>query len=149
MPILNYTTMVASAKTVNEIQSILAKHGAKSILINYNDKGSVESLSFLVNTPRGEVGIKLPVNPDAVLKVLNKQGVPWRYRDREHAVRIAWRILKVWVQAQMALIETEMVNLDQVFLPYVEVASGKTVYQLFQEKQQNLLGSGSEQHEKT
>ena len=145
MPILNYATKVEAIKTVTEIQAILVKHGAKSIITNYDDKGYVESLSFLVKTPQGEAEIKLPVNPDAVLKVLSRQGVPHRYQDQAHAVRIAWRIIKVWVAAQMALLETEMVNLDQIFLPYVETSSGKTMYQLFQERQQKLLGSENKQ----
>ena len=72
MPLLNYTTQIEAIKTVSEIQGILAGHGARSIKTDYSDDGQVEALSFLVLTPHGEVGIRLPIEPDTVLKVLTK-----------------------------------------------------------------------------
>lgn len=50
MPILNYTTEVESAKTVGEIQSILAKHGAKVVIAEYDDGGEINGLSFVCVT---------------------------------------------------------------------------------------------------
>lgn len=86
MPLLNYTTQIEAIKTVGEIQGILAGHGAKSILIDYSDDGQVEALAFKVLTPHGDVGIRLPIDPDAVLKVLTEQNrlgkVPKRYINR-------------------------------------------------------------------
>lgn len=148
MSLLNYSTTVEASKTVMEIQKILVAHGAKSILTNYDKYGVIESLSFLVNTPQGEAGIKLPVNPQAVLKVMEKYGskVPYRLQTEAQAVRVAWRIVKDWVEAQMAILETEMVNLDQIFLPYIETQSGQTMYQLFQAKQKLLLSDGNNDH---
>lgn len=35
------------------------------------------------------------------------------------------------VEAQMAILESEMVTLDEIFLPYMIDKSGRTVYQLF------------------
>jgi len=131
--LLNYTTSIEAVKTVGEIQGILAGHGAKSIKTDYSNDGQVEALSFLVLTPHGEVGIRLPIDPDAVLKVLTEQNrlgrVPKRYINRAQAVRVAWRIVKDWVQAQMAILETEMVKMEQIFLPYVITDSGRTLYE--------------------
>lgn len=47
--ILNYTTTVDALKTVSEIEYILMKHNAKSIMKNY-DGESITGLSFLINT---------------------------------------------------------------------------------------------------
>lgn len=133
MALLNYSTTIEAIKTVGEIQGILAGHGAKTILINYGDDGAVEALSFLVLTPHGEVSIRLPIDPDAVLRVLSQQNrlgkVPNRYINRAQAVRVAWRIVKDWIQAQMAILETEMVKMEQIFLPYVITQSGRTLYE--------------------
>jgi len=146
MPLLNYTTGIEAAKTVGEIQGILAGHGAKSIRTDYAADGQVEALSFLILTPQGEVGIRLPIDPDAVLKVLTRQNklgrVPKRYLTHAQAVRVAWRIVKDWVQAQMAILETEMVKMEQIFLPYVITESGRTLYEVmvdshFQLKERN------------
>ncbi len=146
MPILNYTTEVEAGKTVAEIERILVKHGARSILTNYDEHGIITSLSFKVGTPWGEMPIRLPVDPDAVLKVLGRQQSPRRYRTREQAVRIAWRIVKNWVEAQMAILETEMVRMDQIFLPYTMARDNKTLYEVFVETK-GLLGEGKKTEE--
>jgi hypothetical protein len=143
VPIANYTTTVEAIKSVGEIQGILVGHGAKSIMTNYGDNGYVDSLSFLVDTPHGKLPFTLPVNPDAVLKVMRKDGLPPRYCNRVQANRVAWRILKDWVRAQMALLETEMVQIEEIFLPYMVAKDNKTLYQVMVERQ-FLLSQGQE-----
>jgi hypothetical protein len=126
MPILNYTTTVAVEKTMSEIQRILAAHGAKSIQIDYAN-GKPAALAFFAETPIGERAFVLPANADGVWQTLmqqNRQGkVPARFVTKDQAARVAWRILKDWIAAQMAIIEAGMVTLDQVMLPYMQVAN--------------------------
>ena len=50
--------------------------------------------------------------------------------SKEQAARVAWRCLKSWVEAQMALIQIGMATMDQVFLPYVLNDEGKTLYEV-------------------
>ena len=138
MPILNYTTTISPFKTVAEIQQILVKHGAKRIVQDYDENGAISAVCFLINTPIGDQGVRLPANIDAVDKVLQKQRVKG---GREQAERVAWRIVKDWVEAQMAILESQMVTMDEVFLPYIMDENGQTIYQLFQSKQL-LLGGG-------
>ncbi len=54
MAILNYTTTVDAFKTVSEIEYILMKHGAKSIMKNYENE-SVIGLSFLIDTGKRQI----------------------------------------------------------------------------------------------
>lgn len=129
MPIANYSTTIEATKTVNEIQKILASHGAKAILMNYDNQGIIESLSFTISTPHGEMPIRLPVDAHSVLKVLENQGLTPRYANHAQAVRIAWRIVKDWIRAQMAILETEMVRMEQIFLPYMITKNNKTLYE--------------------
>lgn len=149
MALLNYTTKIPAVKTVAEIQGILAVHGAREILIEYGEGGSVEALSFMIETPSGKLPIRLPVNPDPILKVLQRQKSMGKLRssipiDHAQAVRIAWRIIKDWVEAQMAILETEMVRMEQIFLPYIVTDSGKTLYEGIAEKHFQL-GPGEDQ----
>jgi hypothetical protein len=134
MAIANYTTSVPAIKSVGEIQGILVAHGAKSILINYADNGVVESLSFIVKTPYGDMPIRLPTDAKAVLRVMEEQRVPRRYLTYEQAVKVAWRIVKDWVRAQMAILETEMVKMEQIFLPYMVTGNDKTLYEAMVDK---------------
>ena len=140
MAIKNYTTTINVNKTIGEIQVILSKHGATAIMTEYNN-GNVTGLSFKIMTLRGELGIRLPSNTDRVLQVLkNQRKNNNQVKDTfEQANKVAWRIIKDWVDAQMAILETEMVEMEQIFLPYVLNNKGKTLYQEFKENQL-LLG---------
>lgn len=148
-PIANYSTTVEAIKTVGEIQGILVGHGAKSILMNYTEDGLVESLSFIVKTPYGDMPIRLPVKPEAVLKVLTKQGLTPRFANHPQAVKIAWRITKDWVRAQMAYLETEMVSMEQIFLSYMVTKGDKTLYEAMVDKKFFLTEGKGVEDEKT
>ena len=115
MPLLNYTTKVDVYTTIGAIQGQLVKHGAKKIMQEYDDAGRITALSFQIDTPNGLRGIKLPANAEPVRRVLAKQKVKC---DVEQSERVAWRIIKDWVEAQMAILESEMVQMDEIFLPF-------------------------------
>lgn len=140
MPLLNYTTKVDVYSTIGAIQGCLVKHGARKIMQDYDGEGRPQSLCFAINTKFGVRGIRLPANVDAVHKVLEKQKVKC---DREQAERVAWRILKDWVEAQMAILESEMVQMDEIFLPYMVAKDGLTTYELYRENQL-MIGAPSE-----
>src|SRR5215467_13511953 len=128
MAILNYTTTVDPNKTVMQIQNILGARGAKKILIEY-ENGQVSSIKFSVMVHEQEVHYRLPSNAAGVLRAMQKQKVPFRYRNNEHARRVSWRILKDWVEAQMALIEAGQAEIGEVFLPYALHPSGVTLFE--------------------
>ena len=86
----------------------------------------------MIDTPFGTRGIRLPANVDAVHKVLIRQKIKC---DREQAERVAWRIVKDWVEAQMAILESEMVQMEEIFLPYMIGASGQTFFEAYQNNQ--------------
>lgn len=138
MAILNYTTTVDSLKTVSEIEYILVKHNAKSIMKNYHGE-SIMGLSFLIDTGVQQIPVRLPVRVDECLEVLKKEKKNSPRSNikatREQAERVAWRILKDWVEAQMALLDIQMVRFEEIFLPYIETGNGQTIYERLEEKQ--------------
>lgn len=136
MPILNYTTKVPVDRTVNEIHKTLAKAGAGAILSEYDGSGQISHISFRVDNSGGPIHFRLPANIDGVSDALKLDKA---YRDDAHARRVAWRILKDWIEAQMAIIEAQMADLEQVFLPYAQTSSGETVYDRYIEGGFKLL----------
>lgn len=138
MAILNYTTTVDSYKTVAEIEYILMKHNAKSVLKNYENE-SIVGLSFLIDTGSQQIPVKMPVKIDECLLVLQKEKKKNPKKQikatRDQAERVAWRILKDWLEAQMALLDIEMVRFEEIFLPYIETSNGQTVFEKIKEKQ--------------
>ena len=53
----------------------------------------------------------------------------------EQAERVAWRILKDWVEVQMALLDMKMVQFEEIFMPYIEINNGQTLYEKLEEQQ--------------
>jgi len=134
MPLKNYTTEISTMKSIEQIQGKLVAHGARCIMIDYSADHEPESLSFIVPTPQGDISFRLPAKVAAVQKVLTEQRVT-RGVKRDQASRVAWRIIKDWVDAQLAIIETEMVTLEQVFLPYMLMKDGqRTLYEAMVER---------------
>ena len=157
MPLANYTTEVSAIKSVGEIQKMLTEHGAKSILIDYKDNEPI-ALAFIIPTSHGDLPFRLPANIQAVERLLLKQRVKkpetWHsdykqvmQRINEQAKRVAWRILRHWLKEQLAIIETEMVTVDQIFLPYLRQDNGKTLYEALADRHFLLTSSGTQDGE--
>lgn len=142
MPILNYTTQVAAEKTCGQIQKALASAGAQAIMHEYDDDGVLESLSFRISCHGVMLFFRLPANIDKIYVILqNDDRVTRKLRTREQAGRVSWRIIKDWVEAQLAIVEAGQAEMAEVFLPYVqEPGTGKTLYQALQEKGFKQLG---------
>ena len=143
-PLFTYTTEIEAVKTIGEIQENLVAHGAKSVMANYSDGGAIEALSFTIATPEGQtMAIRLPCDPKPTLRVLvnqSKEGrVPRSLVNEHQALRVSWRIVKYWVEAQMALLETQMVKMEQIFLPYAVVRSGRTLFEEMKQSSFALL----------
>jgi hypothetical protein len=140
-PLLNYTTSVDALKTVNEIQRKLVAHGASEIIVGYGPDRVPDALAFRVRTAEGSQFFNLPANVKAIeatLALQAKRGVIRKsFATREQAARVAWRIIKDWIEAQIAIIESGMVTIQEVFFPYLSLG-GQTAYQAYQCNQLQL-----------
>lgn len=143
MPLLNYTTQIDAFKTISEISQLLAKAGASAVMHDYDDNGSIVALSFKIKLNDNDIAFRLPTDWHPVLEVLKQDSrVPARLVTKEQALRVAWRITKDWIAAQVAFIETMMVTTAQVFLPYAVTANGQSLYEYVGQNTTLLLGEG-------
>lgn len=131
MPIANYTTDVNPSKTAGDITAMLAKAGATRIMTEYGTDGRVTGMSFEIDTKIGPQGFTLPVHPQRVQAVLKRQRVTPKYQTIEHAEKVAWRIAHEWLRAQLAIIESEMLSLDEVMFPWMLGPGGETVHDIY------------------
>lgn len=146
MPILNYSTTVPPDRTVLQIHSILRKAGAAQVMTNYDDARVPVGVTFLIDTKRGKRAFTLPVNTERVFQVLQKDPtIRTSFKNKEQAERVAWRVAKDWLEAQMALIATEMVSLEEVMLPYMRSVDGRTVWELYRQGEMPMIGSGDDE----
>jgi hypothetical protein len=136
---LNYTTKIPAKQSAAECVDLLGESGAHSVSVTYANREPV-GLAFRLDTAGGRRDFTLPVNVEGVQKMLVKANGEGRFRtdgyrvsrydSREHAANVAWRVVRDWLEAQLAIIAAEMVTLDQVMLPYLEVDGG-TLYERY------------------
>lgn len=142
MPILNYTTQVSAEKTVAEIQRILARAGAASVQVNYK-AGEPTAVAFVLMVGDRVLPFRLPADVEGVYRLIaDDWDVPRRMRTRDQAQRIAWRVVKDWVEAQIALIQSGQASLAQLFLPHAVRPDGRTLFEVVAEDPRFLLGPG-------
>ena len=143
MPILNYTTSIAASKTCSEIQTMLGLHGASKIVTNWNG-GAVSGISFQVDTEFGVREFSLPVRTNGVLAALRADAkVPASKASPEQAERVAWRITKDWLEAQLALVEAGVSLLEEVMFPHMLTGDGRTVFEGYRGHQRELNSGNS------
>ena len=133
--------ILANAGSLAEIQAALAGHGARLIMVDYDDKGRPIGVTFSIDTTAGRQGFVLAANIDGVLRVFRQQKLK---EDRDQAERTAWRNLRDWVLAQMAIVEAGMADVDEVFLPYLSDGRGNTLYRVYQSSRLRLEGGHAE-----
>lgn len=138
--VLNYTTEVPVDKTAAQVQVILARGRARAVATQYDGDGRPTGIAFEIETPHGPRSFALPVDAEKVFAVMCLNAVPRRFRTREQAERVAWRIVKDWIEAQLAIVSTQMVTFEQVMLPYMRTADGSTVYERYESR--NLIEAG-------
>lgn len=144
MPIKNYTTNVPAVQTVGEIQGLLASHGARKVMMDYGDNGKVESITFGLPINGSMAGFRINAKPEGVLRVMKKDQ---KSCTPEQAEKIAWRNVKDWIAAQVALIETEQATMEEVFLPYLLDKNDKTLYELVSDRK-FLLAEGGDDNDR-
>lgn len=137
MPIKNYTTKVPAVQTVGEIQGILAAHGARKVMMDYGDNGTVTAVTFALDCGGALHGFRLEAKPQGVMSVMAQERIKC---DAAQAERIAWRNIKDWIAAQVALVETEQATMDELFLPKLVDRNERTLYQAFQSGRLMLEG---------
>jgi len=141
MPIKNYTTTLSAMACVAKVQAALVEHGAIGVQMMFDADKRISALAFGLPNKDGKVlSFSLPCEWRKFQEVLHQQGVR-RWQEDEYAYRVAWANIKDWVLAQMALYETQMVDMPQVFLPFAQGKGGKTIYELIQGSGM-LLGDG-------
>lgn len=132
------TTKIEPSQTVSEIQKILGKYGASSIRTDY-ENGEVIAILFTIKIDEGDpIAFRLPCRWKEVQKLLDEKRPPDSYIYRgeliernniDQSKRVAWRQILRWVEAQLALTETNMVKLHEVFMPYLMVDKGLTLFE--------------------
>ncbi len=144
--ILNYTTTIEPEQTIGEIQKMLSRFNVAAMMTEY-DGHNVSSVSFRLDLDGQPISFRLPCNWRAVEAILKKPAHRGKLKCRmdeidKQAIRTAWRVIKDWIEAQLALVEIDMVTIPQIFLPYMVMADNRTLGEHVAVDPKFLLGDG-------
>jgi hypothetical protein len=163
MTLFMETTQIAPEKTIAEITTALVKAGATQIFTEYEPTTQqVAAVCFMLVVQNAPLRFRLPCRWPSIAKLLasrtrdyqhwigclksspgyegylkNLKIIEGRYADQ--ARRVGWRQILRWVQAQLALVETNMVKTEEVFMPYLQLQNGQTVFEMIEQKGVALL----------
>lgn len=73
MAIKNYTTKIDCYQSIGEIQGVLAKNGARKIMIDYDNTGLPVGIAFAIQTQQQMQAFILPVNIVAVIVIISSR----------------------------------------------------------------------------
>ena len=135
------TTGISPAKSVSEIQGLLAEYGANAILIKYED-GDVSAVSFKYRSDGEEIPYRLPCQWEGIKELLlqKRKRIPYKKSNIDYeAKKIAWRQTRRWVEAQLAFLQAKQVQFEQVFLAYRLINPTQTLYERLVEMKFKLI----------
>ena len=79
----------------------------------------------------------------SILDVLKNEGyIGAQEWNINQAYRVSLANVRDWLDAQLALLSTQMVKFEQIFLPYMTTDNGQSVYERFAGSKFTLLNSG-------
>ena len=140
----NYTSQVPANRSVQKIEDLLVRHGAKNILKLYENKELI-GIAFIITVNGSDVPFRLPARIDRVEKRLRefirrpRPGTLDRITDQ--ACRTAWKLLSDWISIQISLIELDQVELIEVFMPYIiyDNQKNQTLFEKMKDSGYSLL----------
>ena len=151
---LNYTTTVAVERTLAEVQSMLGRSGAAAVATSYEPDGTPSGVQFVLRLSGGEYAYALPVDVAAMHRALlaaEKRGdfrgskkAAGTFTSTAQARRVAWRVVKDWLEAQLALIAAGQARVEQVMLPYLRVDAEHTLFESWAERTLSLPAPGGD-----
>ncbi len=140
MALKNTYSQTPAENSIRLIEKGLVKAGAAGMQYQY-DQGRISAMRFVLDMQGKKVGFALPVDWRSFQAVLKRENIG-KWKDEDYCYRVAWACIKDWVLAQLALLETQMVELPQIFLPF---AIGKDDITLYDQVKEGkfLLGPGN------
>lgn len=138
-PLYMETTEIPAERTAGEITAALVNAGASQISTEYA-AGKITGLRWVMHVGGQDALFSMPARVEPIYKILRKRagtryfGAADEQRVRDKAQRVAWRQLLRWVLAQLAMIDCGMIEAAEVFLPFVQTASGQTLFEAFRDR---------------
>ena len=137
LKLLSETTEVPAEASATEIMRELVSAGALEVTTHYRD-GRIHGLHWRMPVHGTQAHFVMPARESGVYQVLASRYKTFVSEERkrelwEQAHRIAWRHLLKWVQAQIAIVRTGVLEPGELFAGFLVEpgSSGQTLFQAF------------------
>ena len=148
MTLFMETTEITPDKTIHEIEAVLVRYKAQAILKEYGPEGEIAAVAFRYRTSEGDIPFRLPCRWPAIAEYLRLRAkvsdYDWKSsyessRKRRASIetkarRVAWRQVLRWIEAQLAFVDSGMVEVQEVFMSYAQISATQTMYEAIKEK---------------
>jgi hypothetical protein len=131
------TTKKEPEDTSSEIIQLLKKYGLSKFMFDY-EGGEIVGCLFMLKINDREMPIKLPIRWMPLWEMA-QNGETKYIKDEQQAKRVAWRQVLRWIESQLALVNLQMVDIGEVFLPYFMIDETQTLYQHMIEHNMKLI----------
>jgi hypothetical protein len=144
------STSIEAEQTAGEIMALLRGAGARQISMDYAADGRITGMRFIIVIHDIPHPFCLPVRTDAIRKLFKDRRVKttafnsYKYAeaDAAQAERVAWRQLLMWIKSQLSMVDAGMVQVREVFSPYLLDPSGRTLFEYLEETRYKALPPG-------
>ena len=136
----NYTTTIPAERSIAEIEQMLLDFGVNNFMKKRDENGikRFSIIMFTIEINGKHLPFKLPADTEKVAEYLwqdyKNTRTRWKKTKEDfekEAYNITWRIIKDWVHAQLSIVATDMVKIEEVFLPYLMIDNKTTLSQKF------------------
>lgn len=127
-------TAVPADKTRGQVCALIAQFPGITEISQQLDDGKVVGFKFTMSADQRILIFQLPVRTSRVVKQLMDRRKTQPYDDEIPGIekkgeRIAWRQTMRWLEAQLAMVDTGLADVAEVFMPYVLGIDGTTFYE--------------------
>ncbi len=129
-------TTVSADRSKAEIERTLIRYGVDEFMYGRSTAGAGIAFTFKGRT----VKLNVPLPKRADYKSTRAGELLW-----EKECRRLWRVLLLWIKANLEVVESGLITFDDVFLAQTCLPDGSTVGQSMQEKISTMVTSGQMQ----
>ncbi len=133
----NMYSEASEASIFDAIRKELVAHKAKRLLFDYDEDGRATGIEFTLEIGNAALQFRLPARFAQAEPILEQARRASRHPMsrgdtlKEQTYRAVWATIRDWISAQMALIDVGAVRTEEVFLPYLVLEEGKTMFEQF------------------
>lgn len=122
MPIKNYTTTITPHRSVEQVQELLRKKGARRVMVEYDAQGMPQAVTFECELQQATgAALRIPFRIQARVEAMQrclKKDAPPRFQGLQQAERVAWRLVRDWIDVQLAFIEAGQAEMAELLLGF-------------------------------